>query len=416
MALFGRTPAPASAAPQQAYQQPRRGLMGRGGPNVDWGAIGSFLLQGPGGLKDHNEEKRLADLTRQQRFAEDRLRAQLSPADGPNGSGTGAAPSIDAQMAALDEASLLNPAAAQTFAPIVQGRQMRQQAGSLFADDPRAAALWASGNDEFRKSVAAQYAPQVVAAGATQVVNGRRTVEQPTYSETGDTTVERSSQGVNPVYTRMSPSITERTAQQNADTARANSGFTLGPAQTRFTPDGSTLAATAPAPNPADNEDRAAIAGFSSNNERFRNLIGMVSGTPGNGQQPAAPPAFDLSPLNAAGYKAALATGIGMSPAAAAYGNYVSEIRSAVSDALRLNTGPQTDQDAIREAQALLSNVDNKDYVLARLPTVIANNERLAAGRQSLIQQRAPQGQQAQGGQPDRAALMAEARRRGLVR
>jgi hypothetical protein len=78
-----------------------------------------------------------------------------------------------------------------------------------------------------------------------------------------------------------------------------------------------------------------------------------------------------------------------------------SEIRAAVSDALRLNTGPQTDQDAIREAEALLSNVDNREYVMRRLPTVMANNDRLRAGRQRLLQERRSVGGPAQSGAPD---------------
>jgi hypothetical protein len=146
---------------------------------------------------------------------------------------------------------------------------------------------------------------------------------------------------------------------------------------------------TAPrAPNPADDKDFAAIEGFNAANARFADQLLAVGGDPQRG----IPPAFDLSPANALRYKAALATGIGMTPEAAAYGTYVSEIGAAVSDALRLNVGPQTDQDAIREANALLSNIDNKDYVMARLPVVIANNNRLRDGRQNQIARRSQAG------------------------
>ena len=188
-------------------------LFGGSRPKVDWSKAGTFLTRGTDGLDRRRDEEKALQVLRDRTMQEDRLRAALSPADGPMGSGTGAAPNIQQQMAALDEARLLNPEVADAFAPYVQGQQNRQQAQQLFADDPRAQALWASGNPEFRKAQAEQYAPQVVAAGASQVVNGRRTVEQPTFGETGDTTIQRTSQGVVPVFTRTTPSISEQTAQ-----------------------------------------------------------------------------------------------------------------------------------------------------------------------------------------------------------
>jgi hypothetical protein len=42
----------------------------------------------------------------------------------------------------------------------------------------------------------------------------------------------------------------------------------------------------------------------------------------------------------------------------------------------------------------LLSNIDNKDYVMARLPVVIANNNRLRDGRQNQIARRSQTGGQ----------------------
>lgn len=298
-------------------------------------------------------------------------------------------------------------------------RMLREQTLAAIRD-PRERALFLSlGGEDWQKNVGQQFAPQVVAAGAAQVVNGRRTVDQPSFTESGDTILSRSASGVTPVYTRTTPSISEATAQYGAETGRmgvettarkANmdyqvqqeqldinrdrltldeqaAGYTLAPNGQRYDRFGNLVAqGVAPprAASPADNEDRAAIEGYRAVNDRFNRLLTSISGDPERGVQPE----FNLTPLAAAGYKVALRTGIGMSPEAAAYGDYVSEIKSAVSDALRLNTGPQTDQDAIREAEALLLNIDNGDYVRRRLPTVIANNNRLASGRQTLMQQR----------------------------
>lgn len=291
---------------------------------------------------------------------------------------------------------------AQADAP---AQQERIQAALAAITDPRERALFLGlGGEDWQKNVGQQYAPQVVGAGAAQAVAGRRTVEQPSFTESGDTILARTSEGVTPVFTRTDPSITEQTAQnrllwdqqygagqlgisaQNADTSRmnaettaANAGVTLSPGQVRYDINGQPVASVAGAPSPAVAATAQAVAGFEANNDRFRNVLTMINGNP----QTGAAPAFELSPTKAALYKAALATGIGMSPEAAAYGNYSSEIDAAVSDALRLNTGPQTDQDAIREARALLSNRDNKQYVTTRLPTIIANNERLARARQA---------------------------------
>ena len=97
----------------------------------DMSAVGNLLLGSNEvarrrALEDEQRQRAMQAQQQQQAVAlSDRLRAQLSPADGPNGSGTGAAPSVEQQMAALNEARLLNPAVADQFAPFVQGNRMR---------------------------------------------------------------------------------------------------------------------------------------------------------------------------------------------------------------------------------------------------------------------------------------------------
>ena len=295
-------------------------------------------------------------------------------------------------------------------------QMMARQAEVLSAiQDPQERALFLGmGSPDWQTNVGMRYRPVTTAAGSHTTYGpsqGAFSVEQPTFGETGDETVRRDSMGVRPVYTRTAPSISEGIDQNVAETARMSAEQKayddaqkrlleegrLALDRSRFNSDAEHQAALLDierrkldlaqnAPRPGDNEDRAAIVGFEAANARFSTQLRNIAGNPATG----APPLFDLSPANALRYKAQLATGIGMTPEAAAYGDYVSEIEAAVSESLRLNVGPQTDQDAIREARALLSNIDNKEYVMRRLPTVMANNDRLRAGRERLLRERRP--------------------------
>lgn len=174
--LFGRG---------NAQPGPRVGLMERIG-------MAGVSLQGGAPMQDQLRAREQAmqaqQALAQRTMQEDRLRAALSPADNEMGSGMGAAPSLQQQMAALDEARLLNPEVADQFAPYVQNQQSRQQAETLFKNDPRGQALWASGLPEFRKAVAEQYSPQVIASGGIQSIAGEgRTIGAPVFRDFGPT-------------------------------------------------------------------------------------------------------------------------------------------------------------------------------------------------------------------------------------
>jgi len=285
--------------------------------------------------------------------------------------------------------------------------QLRQAAEAM---GPAAMLAFDLNPEKFGESLSEQYAPQVIGAGGVQSLIGTGArVSAPRDVEFGDSLVRLDP--LNPKPTMLAtrgPTIQEGISRQaNEQRARDDAERRrleeqrLGLDRDRYGSDEEyrqaqldlerqKFQAGLDAPRPGDNEDRAAIVGFEAANARFATQLRNIAGDP----QTGAPPLFDLSPASTATYKVQLATGMGMTPEAAAYGNYVSEIEAAVSDSLRLNTGPQTDQDAIREARALLSNVDNKDYVMARLPTVIANNERLRTGRERLLRERRPGGGQ----------------------
>lgn len=162
-------------------------LFGGSRPKVDWSRVGTFLARGTDGLDQRRTEERALQALQQRTMQEDRLRAALSPADGPMGSGTGAAPNVQQQMAALDEARLLNPEVADAFAPVVQAREREQNAGSLFGNDPKAAMLYRTGNQAFLNSLGEQYKPQVIGAGGRQSVYGEgRTVDAPSFMQFGN--------------------------------------------------------------------------------------------------------------------------------------------------------------------------------------------------------------------------------------
>lgn len=283
-----------------------------------------------------------------------------------------------------------------------QQQAMMSQLPDAIRNDPVAAWAATQAPGEVAESFGMRYRPTTTAAGSRTTYGpgeGSFVVEQPSFDTSGDTTLRRDSRGVTPVYTRTTPSIDESIRAEDNEQRRRLDALRLELDRDKYGSDEEYRAALLDldrqrmrnqqnAPLAGDNDDRAAIAGFEAANQRFAGLLRNIAGDPNAGLDPA----FDLSPANAARYKLALATGIGMTPEAAAYGDYVSEIRAAVSDSLRLNTGPQTDQDAIREAEALLSNIDNREYVMRRLPTVMANNDRLRAGRQRLIQERRPAG------------------------
>jgi len=325
----------------------------------------------------------------------------VAPAPTPRAPQASTEPQMPPQLAAyirqLAQTDL--PGAQAAYGNWQQQQAMMSQLPETIRNDPMMAWLAATNPDEFTKAVSQQYSPQVIAEGGSQRVAGTGNVyRNPRTFVAGGDIMQTGEGGVMDVGD-VSPTYSDITTRTSAEQERRLGLLRLELDRDKYANDAEyraalldldrrRQAASENAPRPGDNEDRAAIAGFEAANQRFAGLLRNIAGDPNAGLDPA----FDLSPANAARYKLALATGIGMTPEAAAYGDYVSEIRAAVSDSLRLNTGPQTDQDAIREAEALLSNIDNREYVMRRLPTVMANNDRLRAGRQRLIQERRPAG------------------------
>lgn len=361
--------------------------------------VGTFLTRGIDGLDQRQADAKALQALRERTMQEDRLRAALSPADSESGSGMGAAPSIQQQMAALDEARLLNPEVADKFAPYVQGQRRREQAAALFPNDARAAALWETGNPEFEKAVSQQYAPQVVTAGASQVVNGMRTIEQPTFGETGDTTIQRSSQGVVPVFTRTTPSIAETTARITAERPQL---ATVSPGQEVLgvSPYGqTTLQGQSSQERPLSASDQNALDAADQNLTRLKTSMGRAQQI----LQQIQSNELNLGPV--ANAVSGVRNRFGRSDANSLnYDALLAWAKEARNAALSANTGVQTDQDAIRELDTIISNIGDERVVSAALGRYIDKNEQTVESIQRGVDRRMagrggqPQGQPQQGG------------------
>lgn len=251
----------------------------------DWGRALSTAFYGTDAMKQRDQEALARQALQQRTMQEDRLRAALSPADGPMGSGTGAAPNIQQQMAALDEARLLNPEVADAFAPVVQAREREQNAGSLFGNDPKAAMLYRTGNQAFLDSLGEQYKPQVIGAGGRQSVYGEgRTVDAPSFMQFGNQ-VQRNDPG-----TGQSVTVANRTPDPvnvapggrllNPETGAvigmgADRVFSAGEGAALYNEGGQQIAENTKQPDPAD--ATKAAAAVRSNLDMVGNTRGAVN-------------------------------------------------------------------------------------------------------------------------------------------
>jgi hypothetical protein len=344
LSLFAGYQRQLDAIPRQAPQAPARPRGLFGGRGPSAGEVGTFLLRGLDGL----------DARR-------------------------AAPQIEAQ---------------------------RQQILSSI-QDPRERALFIASPERWAENVGQQFAPQVVNAGASQVVAGRRTIEQPTYSESGDTILERSSQGVNPVFTRTTPSITERIQQQNADTGRfsaestaqlgqnrlgldrdrlaldkSQAGFTLGGGQTRFNADGTPVAQVTPMGDPAD-AARQARASESQSQQigSVRNAItrandqigfwttGPLSGLAAIGGTPAADLAATLDTIEANLSFQALNEMRANSPTGGALGSITErelQLLGSTVASLRQSQSPQQLRQNLQTIERTLTEIEGRSRQAAQ--------------------------------------------------
>lgn len=275
--------------------------------------------------------------------------------------------------------------------------QARMQAMRIAAErmGPEAMIAFNTNPEAFGESLGMQFRPVTTAAGS-QTNYGPSPfafrVEQPTFAESGDQTLRRSSAGVAPVYTRTAPSIKEGIDQSVAETGRINAlNVPVGPNtdlvnpvsgqaiyQGYRAPDIQNVAAGGEAlvfndgvlsgrvastqARPLSDADQTAIAradnqivsldtslaraaAIEGQIARNELNLGVLENT-GSGLRNLA----GMSNQNSLNYDALLA--------------WAKEARNAI---LQANTGVQTDQDAIRELDTILSSTRDERIVTAAL-------------------------------------------------
>lgn len=395
-----------SAAPSSGRR--RRGLFGSDQPSDEWGML-QTLIRGT----DARDEARARAAAEQQaaadRQVEDRLRAQLSPADGPQGSGTGAAPSIEQQMAALNDASLINPDVAARFAPTVQSRRMDEMTNALPLEQRLAIQL---NPESAGQSFASQFKDETLSSGSIRTRGNQAIVGAPIVNRyddrpgvtdpiTGQTTYGQ------PRGSTFAEDTARMTAErpQIANLSQGQQAFGVG-AQGQVTP---LAANTTPAPpNPAQLDLRAS---YDTNQREVIPTLTQMRQSLASGEVITGLGA-DLR-LQAARAQAAVGDQNAQRQVAAteAYRNMSGRLRVGMAKTLGAN--PSNADIALLE-QITAGNIgQNAESLLATIDQGLQFAQRRNA---DLEAQMGGQGGQQQGAAPSRAALEAEARRRGLIR
>lgn len=309
--------------------------------------------------------------------------------------------------------------------------QMRQrmEANRIAAAQMGPAALIAFDNnpEAFAESVGMQFRPVTTAAGS-QTNYGPSPfafrVEQPTFAESGDQTLRRTSAGVAPVYTRTEPSIKEGIDRSVAETGRINAlNVPVGPNTDLVNPvSGQAIYRGFRAPD----IQNVAPGGEALVFDEAGNIINRVGSTqvrpPSDADQAAIARAdnqitsLDTSLARAAAIEGQIArgelnlglvenTGAGVMNLAGMsnqnslnYDALLAWAKEARNAILQANTGVQTDQDAIRELDTILSSTRDERIVKAALRRFQEARSATRAALQRDIQRREG------GGQPAAAA------------
>ena len=293
---------------------------------------------------------------------------------------------LDAERARLQEEADRPQMMARREANRAAAAQMGPAALLAFDNNPEA----------FAESLGMQYRPVTTAAGSRTTYGpgvGSFAVEQPTFDVSGDQTLRRDSTGVAPVYTRTAPSIKEGIDRSVAETGRINAlNVPVGPNTDLVDPTtGRKIYEGYRAPDIQNVAPGGEALVFDENG----NIINRVGSTqvrpPSDADQTAIARAdnqivsLDTSLNRAAAIQAQIASGelnlglventgagflnaTGMSNQNSLnYDALLAWAKEARNAILQANTGVQTDQDAIRELDTILSSTRDERIVTAAL-------------------------------------------------
>jgi hypothetical protein len=378
MSLFAGYARQVEALPRAAAPAPpptARGLFGGTRRPREWGGLQTFLM-GTDARDEAIQRQRQEEELRQRTMVEDRLRSQLSPMDTAAGSGTGALPGIDQQMAALEEARLLNPQVAEQFAPVVQSRRLESMTGKLPLNERLAVML---NPERAGQSFATQFEDMTLAKGTQRSRGGQIIAEAPDNVTVNDTIYGVSSRGAQPLVTAP-PGYDDETARISANTvnvAPRNQVFRDGQLYVENTQ-----------PTPLSDADQRAIADAEA---RLAALDTSLTRAAEIERQIGAGE-LNLNPV--ANTVAGLRNAAGMSNQNSLnYDALLSWAREARNAILQANTGVQTDQDAVRELETILSGTRDERIVAAALQRFQEARRATRDVFQRDIQRRSGQGQ-----------------------
>ena len=287
--------------------------------------------------------------------------------------------------------------------------RIQQVLGSI--TDPREQALFLGlGGEDWQKNVGQQYAPQVIGAGGIQsVIGSNRMVGAPSVGEFGDRVRVTDPITKQTTYSEArAPSYQEATARinatnpvsvaQDATLVDPYSGRTIAQGVQRpdiqnVAPGGEALAFDASGniinrvgstqERPLSASDQKAIDEADVNVTRLTSSVNRARQI----QQQIQNGDLNLGPLTNAISGARNAVGRS-DPNSLNYDALLAWAKAARNAALAANTGVQTDQDAIRELDTILSGVKDERVVLAAIQRYIDLQGQTAEAIQRGVQRR----------------------------
>ena len=313
----------------------------------------------------------------------------------------------------------------QQQAARAQEEALRQQVAGAIEDPVMRAAAMAN-PQAWGESYSYNARPTVVAAGSAQVRDGRVLYEQPRTLESGDQVLAVDSGGVRPLYTRTAPSIQEQierdklnqpinvgantdlvnpqTGERIAQGPRPPQGVSVGEQLYVQNPDGSySLAAQNTTPRAMSSaerrqmfEDQEIVQALGGVNERLGGFARMI----------------DEGSLNFGPVTNMISQGrnlIGQSDENSRnFASFRSELERLRNESLRLNSGVQTEGDAQRAWNELLTSLNDERLVRQRLAEIMGINQRALSFRQARLEDLGSGQQQAPAQGPARPRSRAE--------